>query len=330
MLRLKAIPQSDYGAYHALINDPLISYNSGSIPHPVDIEFAAKRLQDRAENERILGDLVQRGAYVGNDLVGDGSLFRSKEGALEIGYCVAETHRGKGYATEMARQLIQLARDHGYMGPIAAGYAKDNPVSGKILEKIGFKCVGEEMNTSAGRTDISAYWRMEHPACEKKQLVSLRPLEEKDIAAVFALQHDREGALLAGVEGEFVPENVFHASMKELIEEGGDKPKIFTVLMADKMAGYIACAASRGGSYQRISYWIARPFWGKGVATAALSELLRKQPKSLLEKGLYAAVTDGNEASVRVLEKFGFIAYKRCQFHSAAHGHEMMQTLFQR
>ena len=51
-----------------------------------------------------------------------------------------------------------------------------------------------------------------------------------------------------------------------------------------------------------IGYWIGKNYWGKGVATKALSEFLghvRARP-------LYAHVAKHNIASIRVLEKCGF------------------------
>lgn len=329
-LTLKAIPPADYGAYHTLINDPLISYNSGSIPHPVDLAFAEKRLTDRAKSEREGGDIIQRGAYVAGTLVGDASLFKNKEGAIEIGYCVHAQHRRKGYASEMARQLVKLAREYGYMGPLAAGYAKDNPVSGLILEKLGFVCVGEEMNSSAGRTGLSAYWRMELPADPNTEsIVDLRPLEPADLGAIYALQHEKEGALLAGVEGEFLDEETFRAKMEAAISDQTEDLTIFALISDDKMAGYIGCFQGSGGKWQ-LSYWLAQAFWGRGIATAALAHMLKTLPPVVLGQPIYAAVIDGNVASVRLLEKFGFIGYKKRMFRSAAHGEMKQQTLFRR
>ena len=329
-LTLKAIPPTDYGAYHALINDPLISYNSGSIPHPVDLEFATKRLQDRAASERSLDGIIQRGAYVDGVLVGDASIFINKEGDIEIGYCVAEGERGKGYASEMARQLVKLARDYGHYGPIVAGYAKDNPVSGKILEKIGFQKSGETIETSAGREGLSPYWRMALPAAEDTRLsTTLRPMTEADIATVFALQYDQQGAAMAGVEGEFVAEEVFRERMAALISAGAETSSVFTIMVGSAVAGTLSRIQGSSGKMQ-VSYWLDRAFWGKGIATAAFALMLAETPKALLGQPMYAAVIEDNGASIRVLEKFGFIPFKRREFLSAAHGEMKQQILFRR
>lgn len=56
-----------------------------------------------------------------------------------------------------------------------------------------------------------------------------------------------------------------------------------------------------------IGYWVAEPFWGKGVATEAVKQLLRKTlPHFPNIVRLYAEVFEHNKASMRVLEKNDF------------------------
>ncbi|MBI1343510.1 MAG: GNAT family N-acetyltransferase [Terrimonas sp.] len=57
-----------------------------------------------------------------------------------------------------------------------------------------------------------------------------------------------------------------------------------------------------------IGYWIGEPFWGRGIATAAISQLLEHLQKEF--SGIcriYAEVFDCNTPSMRVLEKNGFV-----------------------
>jgi RimJ/RimL family protein N-acetyltransferase len=52
-----------------------------------------------------------------------------------------------------------------------------------------------------------------------------------------------------------------------------------------------------------VGYWIGREFWGRGLATRALAELLGM----VNARPLHAYVAKSNVASIRVLEKCGFV-----------------------
>ncbi|HEX9687861.1 MAG TPA: GNAT family N-acetyltransferase, partial [Thermoanaerobaculia bacterium] len=52
-----------------------------------------------------------------------------------------------------------------------------------------------------------------------------------------------------------------------------------------------------------VGYWIGKEYWGRGVATRALSKFLGH----VKTRPLYARVAKHNVASIRVLEKSGFI-----------------------
>ncbi|MGA2409201.1 MAG: GNAT family protein [Candidatus Binataceae bacterium] len=55
-----------------------------------------------------------------------------------------------------------------------------------------------------------------------------------------------------------------------------------------------------------IGYWIAEPFWGKGIATKALREASRRAFAGFPFERLQATVFEWNGASMRVLEKAGY------------------------
>ena len=54
---------------------------------------------------------------------------------------------------------------------------------------------------------------------------------------------------------------------------------------------------------REVGYWVGRPFWGRGVATAALRLLLDELP----DRPVIAHVALDNIGSRRVLEHCGFI-----------------------
>ena len=65
-----------------------------------------------------------------------------------------------------------------------------------------------------------------------------------------------------------------------------------------------------------VGYWLGREFWGKGLATRALAELVEE-----LDRPLYAEVSTTNIGSIRVLEKCGFVEIgKTVEHHEALDG----------
>jgi RimJ/RimL family protein N-acetyltransferase len=55
-----------------------------------------------------------------------------------------------------------------------------------------------------------------------------------------------------------------------------------------------------------IGYWIGEPFWGKGIASAAVKLLTTFAFRELGLTRLYAGVFQHNTASMKVLEKSGY------------------------
>jgi RimJ/RimL family protein N-acetyltransferase len=85
-------------------------------------------------------------------LIGGTGLAPLPSGALEFGYWIARPYWGLGFATEAGRALIDHARHALRAKRIAAGHFLDNPASGRVLKKLGFKPTGlTAQHYSAGR-----------------------------------------------------------------------------------------------------------------------------------------------------------------------------------
>jgi RimJ/RimL family protein N-acetyltransferase len=77
------------------------------------------------------------------------------------------------------------------------------------------------------------------------------------------------------------------------------------ILLGDEVVGDIL-RFQRGG-IEEIGYWIGREHWGSGIASRALTLFLEIEPI----RPLYAIVAEHNSASLRVLEKCGFVLIDR-------------------
>jgi ribosomal-protein-alanine N-acetyltransferase len=77
-----------------------------------------------------------------------------------------------------------------------------------------------------------------------------------------------------------------------------------------------------------IGYWLAEPYWGKGIATRAVRAFVKHVFATTDLVRLYAYVFETNPASVRVLEKAGFRREGRLRKSVIKHGRIIDQDLF--
>lgn len=57
----------------------------------------------------------------------------------EIGYNLGKKYWGNGYTTEAMRRIISFAKEELRIAEIVGRYAKENPASGKVLDKLEFQ-----------------------------------------------------------------------------------------------------------------------------------------------------------------------------------------------
>ena len=93
-----------------------------------------------------------------------------------------------------------------------------------------------------------------------------------------------------------------------------------TILFDGQVAGNIVSWEQPSeGSKREDGYWLGREFWGKGIATRALTLFLEQ----VTARPLYAHVARHNLASIRVLEKCGFTIAGEDKWSSSAPGQEV-------
>ena len=75
-------------------------------------------------------------------LVGGIGLHRDAEGEAELGYWIARPYWGLGFATEAGDAVVRMARESLKHPKLVAGHFIDNPASGRVLHKLGFRPTG--------------------------------------------------------------------------------------------------------------------------------------------------------------------------------------------
>jgi RimJ/RimL family protein N-acetyltransferase len=126
--------------------------------------------------------------------------------------------------------------------------------------------------------------------------IQLRNVQESDLSIFFEQQRDPLANQMAAFPAR--DKDAFMAHWAKIMED--ETIILQTILFKGQVAGNLVSFELSG--QREVGYWLGREFWGKGIATRALSEFL----KQVKERPLYAHVARHNIASLRVLEKCGF------------------------
>lgn len=126
--------------------------------------------------------------------------------------------------------------------------------------------------------------------------VRLRGVEEHDLPIFFDHQRDPDANRMANFDAR--DREAFMGHWAKILRD--ESVVVRTVESDGRVTGNIVSWEHDGE--RDVGYWIDRQFWGKGVATAALSAFLEE----LDTRPLYAHVAAHNVGSIRVLGKCGF------------------------
>ena len=127
--------------------------------------------------------------------------------------------------------------------------------------------------------------------------VSLREVRESDLPIFYEHQRDAESVAMAAFPAREREAHMLHWR-KIMANASGT---LRTVLLDGDVAGNIVSWDGTDG--REVGYWIGRVYWGRGIATCALTLFLKEVPT----RPLFAHVARHNIASRRVLEKCGFV-----------------------
>jgi RimJ/RimL family protein N-acetyltransferase len=127
--------------------------------------------------------------------------------------------------------------------------------------------------------------------------VNLRDVEEADLEVFLAQEQDPEAARRANFAPRDREAFVDHWTHKIL---GDPDVRAQTVTRNGATAGNLVAWWQADRRY--IGYWLGREYWGRGVATQALSLFLRREST----RPLWADTDIGNAASIRLLRRCGF------------------------
>ena len=138
---------------------------------------------------------------------------------------------------------------------------------------------------------------MENDGPARSDLIRLRNVEPGDLPRMYELQLDPDSNRMAVT----IPRTkvAFDSHWAKAL----DDPTITAraILVGNEMVGYLSCFPADDEDH--VGYWIDRAYWGMGIASRALHLLLEE----VARRPLVATAATSNGASLRVLQKCGFV-----------------------
>lgn len=130
----------DAPALAQTIGEESIVRNLSTAPWPCDVRDAEAFLAS-LRDPVLPSFLIFERTNGAPNLVGSCGLGRRPSGAVELGYWIARAYWSRGFATEAAGALIDIARMLG-LEQLEGSHFVDNPASARVLEKLGFEPAG--------------------------------------------------------------------------------------------------------------------------------------------------------------------------------------------
>lgn len=152
--------------------------------------------------------------------------------------------------------------------------------------------------------------------------VELRDVQDSDLPIFFEQQLDPEANWMAAFTAKDPSDRAaFMAHWQKIRQDTSTINK--TILLDGQVVGNISSFELFG--QPSVGYWIGKPFWGRGVATSALARFL----EHVQTRPLYARVAKDNVASIRVLQKCGFVVCGEDRGFANARGTEVEELILE-
>lgn len=162
-IRLRALREDDFAAFHGYRNDAVVARWQGWSPMDADDARIFLRTQGR-EPALANGGWVQLGIALREDdrLIGDLGVFLSEAGDwVEFGISLERAAQGHGYATEAVEALIALVHVHAGPLQVRARCDERNAACRRLLEGLGMRHVDTVQATYKGEVCIERHYHLD-------------------------------------------------------------------------------------------------------------------------------------------------------------------------
>lgn len=238
---------------------------------------------------------------------------------------VARDHQRRGIGTFVVRSLEERARAAGKAAVTLGTSRNAEGVAWRSLpwwRSRGYHITHEEENAWTRAIGPGAREIRMRKDLRPAPPVTLRPVRPEDLLIFFEQMRDPLAVRMAA----FTPQDPndrasFDAHWARILAD--PQVTMRAVGLGDRVVGNVCSFDDAELRKPEVAYWIDRAYWGRGLATAALTALLRE----VRARPIYARVAADNVGSRRVLEKAGFVEVSRSRGFANARGTETEEFL---
>ncbi len=270
-------------------------------------------------------------AEAGGRVVGCVTLEDRGEALELINIDVPRDLQGQGIGTTMVRLVEERARKQGKRA-VTLGTSRN--AAGVAWRSFpwwtsqGYQVTGEEENDwtrSIGPGVREIRMRKDLlPRGVAAREVQLREVLESDLPTFFEFQRDPVANRMAAFTARDPADRAaFQAHWAKILSD--DTITVKSIVFDGRVVGHVAKFVDKEFGKAEVTYWIGREFWGRGLATKALSEFLRH----VAMRPIYGRAAKDNLASLRVLEKCGFRIVGYAKGFANARGEEIEEAMLE-
>ena len=162
---------------------------------------------------------------------------------------------------------------------------------------------------------------MDHlPRTIRTPRLTLRPFELRDVESRLAYCSDAEWARYFPIAQPYTRRDAEEFVAQRQLDNWGKDPAWWAADLAGELIGHVGLWPDPTNRHAEVGYAIARPRWGQGFATEAVSAVVNAVFATTDLERVYARVDVRNAASRRVLEKVGMLQAGEVRGNRVVHG----------
>ena len=297
-LTLRPLEMTDADALVRGVGNYDVSRWLSVVPYPYTGEDAAWFLKKTIESNAMVWAICDSQGLQGVVGIDDG-----------LGYWLARTAWGKGYAFEAARAVVSHWFEDTARQFLTSAYFEGNARSGAVLHAVGFEITGvAKREARALSQDVTAHemtlsrarWETRQDFTVYTPRLALRPWKDGDARALLDIITPGLTRGVASIANDWTLADAEAAITRRQWQ--GYPGFMLGIEHKGTLIGGVGC----GGDPLSIMYYLAETHWNQGFVSEAVSACLPELFDRFPITTLVADHFEDNPASGRILEKHGF------------------------